>query len=233
MNLESLLFVKEKIAVLPKGEGSLALSIGGQTVPVRIEHGLSQSITVASVNFDSLSVSELRGPVAALAIYDIPAQKENLSLSVKLTREYFVHGQKVDALKEGDFVEVRLTPVFGKDAPAGQYLVEDSLPSGLKLTSNIDVITPWMYSSCFGLWPFEVDSGRVKFMVDRDFQAQVKQGRDQGYISYGCMDKPYLSYYARVSTLGEFRKEAALIQSMESNDVKNFSLDIGNINISE
>ena len=44
---------------------------------------------------------------------------------------------------------------------------------------------------------------------------------------------PSLVYKARVSTLGDFRQEGALIQSLESNDVKNFSTDSGMLHIAE
>lgn len=234
VNLESLLFIKEKLAMLEKGNGSLTLTVADQKIPVNIEKGSSQSVKVAPVNFGALSITDLKGPIAAIAIYDTPAQTNNLSTEVKLTREYFVNGQKVNSVKEGDMVEVRLTPVFGKDAPAGQYLVEDSLPSGLKITSPLDnTISPWSYTTCPGAWPFEVGSGRVKFTVNRDFQARVEETLKSGYSDYGCIAKPYISYLTRVSTLGEFRKEGALIQSLESNDVKNFSTDLGTIIIGE
>ena len=152
---------------------------------------------------------------------------------VKLTREYFVHGQKVESVKNGEVVEIRLTPVFGKDAPEGQYLVEDSLPSGLKVTSGVENINPWFFSSCVGVLPFEVDGQRIKFMVDKSYFVQQNISSPNKPFEYGCPTKPYLSYTARVSTLGEFRKEGALIESLESNDVKNFSSDTGMIQIGE
>lgn len=233
MNLESLLFVKEKLASLPKGNGNVTVSIGSQKSDVKIENGISQSMTLVPANFAAVQISNLNGPVALLAIYDKPAQTSERSTLVKLTREYFVNGQKADSFKAGDKVEVRLTPVFGKDAPEGQYLLEDSLPSGLKVTSLAEAFSPWYSSSCYGGVPFEVAGQRVKFMVNKGFQEQVKRDSSSGYSDYGCPRYPYVSYKARVSTLGEFRKEGALIESMESNDVKNFSTDLGMLQIGE
>lgn len=234
VNLESLLFVKEKLAMLPKGNGNLTVSIGSQKSDVKIENGMSQSMTVVPANFASIQISNLNGPVALIAIYDKPADTNHVSNMVKLNREYFVNGQKSDSFKAGDKVEVRLTPVFGKDAPEGQYLVEDSLPSGLKITSVAEAFSPWYSSSCYGGVPFEVDGQRVKFMVDRNFQKPVPVDMSRGYAySDGCPSSSYISYMTRVSTLGEFRKEGALIESMESNDVKNFSTDVGMLQIGE
>ncbi len=233
VNLESLLFVKEKLATLPKGNGSLTLSIGSQKSDVKIENAVSQSIMVVPANFAAIQISNLNGPVALIAIYDKPAQISERSSMVKLTREYFVGGKKVDTLKAGDSVEIRLTPVFGKDAPEGQYLLEDSLPSGLKVTSFAEVFNPWFSASCYGNLPFEVEGQRVKFMVVKGFQEPASRNDPSLYPDYGCRQSQYISYKARVSTLGEFRKEGALIESMESNGVKNFSTDVGMLQIGE
>lgn len=229
LNLESLLFVKEKMKTLLRGVGSLTLNVAGQKVDVKLKNGMSRSVTVAPVNFNALAVENLQGPVALIALYDKPVDKSQSSDVVKLTREYFINGKKVDSLKNGDFVEVRLTPVFGKDAPAGAYLIEDSLPSGLKFTSGIDSFSP-LFSACWQGYPYEVDGQRIKFTADRYFQNSTTSGNS---YTPNCENMSYLSYRARVSTLGEFRLEGALIQSLESPDVKNFSSDTGMIQITE
>jgi hypothetical protein len=197
-----------------------------------LKQGQSTVLRVVPSNFGNIQLSKVSGSVAVLVNYDRVASTDQNSTKVKLDRQYFVDGKQVTNLKEGDVVEVRLTPVFGKDAVPGNYLVEDSLPSGLKFTSVVDQFSPWIALSCSNGHPFEVNGQRVKFMVDRDFQKPAKVDSSYGYYS-SCIQSSYLSYRARVSTLGDFRQEGAMIQSVESNDVKNFSTDIGMLHIGE
>ncbi len=229
-SLEELLFIKEKLASLSKGEAKASLNIAGKSETLDLKFGQSHMVTVVPNNFGNIQISNVSGSVAVLVNYDRVATSDQNSTKVKLDRQYFVDGKQVTAFKEGDVVEVRLTPVFGKDAVPGNYLVEDSLPSGLKFTSVVDQFSPWTALTCSNGYPFEVNGQRIKFMVDRDFQKPSKVV--YGYYT-SCLSSNYLSYRARVSTLGEFRQEGALIQSVTSNDVKNFSTDVGMLHIGE
>ena len=229
-NLEELLFVKEKFAALSKIEAKASLKIAGNAETLDLKYGESQTFTVVPNNFGNIQISNLSGSLVALVKYDRPATSNENSTTVKLERQYFVDGKQVTTLKEGDVVEIRLTPVFGKDAVPGSYLVEDSLPSGLKFTSAIDQFSPWVFSCALG-FPFDVSGNRIQFIVDRDFQKPVKNPSE--FASSRCTMNPSLVYKARVSTLGDFRQEGALIQSLESNDVKNFSTDSGMLHIAE
>lgn len=234
-SLEELLFVKEKLGSLPKGEAKATLNIAGKENVLDLKQGQSVLLTVVPSNFENIQLSKVSGSVAVLLNYDKAATTDENSTKVKLERQYFVDGNQVTTFKEGDLVEVRLIPVFGKDALPGNYLVEDSLPSGLKFTSVIDQFSPWFSPTCSQGYPFEINGQRVKFMVDRDFQKQKNVNPDPFAIPYDAcrIGTQYLSYHARVSTLGDFRQEGAMIQSVESNDVKNFSTDVGMLHIGE
>lgn len=231
-DLEELLFIREKLKQLSSVPAKANLMIDGQKYPIDLSSHFEMSLTVLPEQFDSLSLSDVEGQISLLVSYDNDVEGIQSTNRVSLTRKYFVDGKETTSFKEGDKVEVRLYPTFGKDAPPGSYVIVDSLPSGLKLTSAVDLFSPWTSSWCPGGYPFEVNGQTIKFMVDRDFQKIPKDSQIYDYYGY-CHKKDYISYQTRISTLGEFRKEGALIQSVESKDVKNLSSDTGMIKITE
>jgi len=227
--LEELLFIKEKLDHLPATPAKATLTVAGETQKIDLTRGQSAHFTVAPSNFGSISFSDVEGSITLLVDYDTPVTGAQSTNKVSLVRKYFVKGKETSTFKQGDKVEVRLYPTIAKDAPAGNYVIVDSIPSGLKLTSPVDNFSPFVYGWCVAGYPFEAEGQSVKFMFERDLQKTV--GDYYGYSK--CDKKEYVSYFTRVSTLGEFRKEAALIQSVESKDVKNFSTDVGVVIIAE
>jgi hypothetical protein len=91
---------------------------------------------------------------------------------------------------------------MGEMSQDGCYQISDILPSGLKPVTNI-----YRYGlSTTDIWyPYEINGQRVSFCIGK---AQV--------------DKP-INYYARVISSGEYKTESALIQSLITPSVYNFS----------
>jgi len=226
--LEELLFVKEKLENLPAQTAKATLTIANETAKMDLDRGQVAYYTVSPNNFGAISLSDVEGSITLLVNYDTPVTAAQSANKVSVTRKYFVNGKETTSFKEGQRVEVRLYPHIEKDAPAGNYVIVDSIPSGLKLTSPVDRFSPFVYAWCVAGYPFEAEGQSVKFMFDRNFQKATP-----GYYGSKCEKKDYLSYFTRVSTLGEFKKEPALIQSVESKDVKNFSSDVGVVTISQ
>lgn len=233
-DLEELLFIREKLKQLSSVPAKANLTLDGQTYPIDLTSHYASTLTILPNQFGSLSLSGVEGQMTLLVSYDTGVNAAENSDRVSLVRKYFVDGTETNSFKEGDKVEVRLYPTFGKDAPPGNYVIVDSLPSGLKITSPVDLFSPWISSWCSGNYPFEVNGQTIKFMVDRDFQKSPKNyDNAYNYYGYACELKDYVSYQTRISTLGEFRKEGALIQSVESKDIKSLSTDTGMIQIAE
>jgi len=211
VNLEKLMFLKHFVPSLPSSEGEVTVTINGKSQVVKLQNGYTEEFTVAKAALGTVQFTNKKGSVSIMSVYDVPLQDVEIAPTnfLGIDRKYFVDGKETTTFHEGDLVEIRITPSI-KQSMEGQYEVIDVLPAGLKNIAN-----PYMYNAankCTTQYPFEVDGQVVKFLVYRSTQ-----------YYYGCNGHNYFSYFARVSSPGNFKTDNVLIQSFDKPEYLNFS----------
>lgn len=215
-NLERLLYLKKTLPNVPAGDAKFSLTINEQEFTKDLKRGEKYSFYVSPEQLKDLNIIVLSGNILAISDYEIPADLNNQSKLVAISKAYFSDNKKAVEFKEGDVIEVRIKPEIRDSAIDGLYEVTDILPSGLKLITN--VYSRNLSSSCNVWYPYEVSGQKVKFIIDKNWN---KSG--------GCQ-REEIRYFARVSQPGKYIVEPVMIQSVESVDLKSFSGG-GQINI--
>ncbi len=206
-----MLFLEHVLQHLPESTGEVTATIAGKTQIVKLENGRSVELFSSPESISSASFTNIKGPVQIMSVYEtlLSETQPKLSKELSVERKYFVNGQEREILHEGELVEVRIYPKIGAKALSGAYEIVDVLPSGLK-----NISSPYAYtesSKCTTRSPSEVNGQIVKFLVSKG-----------GYYSW-CSSVTYFSYYARVSSLGTFKTDSVLVQSLNNPDYLNYS----------
>jgi hypothetical protein len=211
IDLEKLIYVSETLPRLAPGAVSFTVNLPGQKIDKSLEHGDRFRMQVTAADLAAISFSNIKGQVGLVSSYSAPEANiapQNDSY-VSLRREYYANGVKTDAFKESDIIEIRIYPVFKAASPDSGYQVTDLLPSGLAI--NTGLYYRGDNYSCSNYYPFDISGQTVKFYISKDYLNSPNCGRD------------YFSYYARVINPGQYKAEPAIIQSLASSEVKNYT----------
>lgn len=215
-SLERLLYLSNALPNTPAGDAKFSLVIDGQEIIQDLKRNEKYLFSVSPEQLKNLNIKVLSGNILAVSDYEVPANLNKQSKLVAISKSYFNNNKKTSEFKEGDIVEIRIKPEIKDSAIDGLYEVTDILPSGLKLITN--VYSRNLSSSCNVWYPYEVSGQKVKFIIDKNWN---KSG--------GCQ-REEIRYFARVSQPGRYVVEPAMIQSVESVELKSFSGG-GQINI--
>jgi len=176
-------------------DAQVTYAIGQETKTIDLKDQPSYFLRLTAdeaTNFRAVSVN---GPVSASFVKreagDVPATNGQLSLK----REYRQDGKPVKEWREGNLVTVSLSASWDAKAQDGCYTLRDRLPANMLPVVNIG----FNRFQNQPLWyPYDTSGNEVSFVV-------CKQ------------DKPLtLDYLARVITIGTYKAEGALLQSMET-----------------
>ncbi len=158
---------------------------------------------------DLVATSVSAGDLAAVVYSSETVEPSEFEVDDRLTikRYYLVDGKLVESFKEGDLVEVLLTPSFSGKIKNPFFEVTDVLPSGF-----VPVTAPRAYSYYdYQLhYPYNTNGQEVKFYWS-------PQNTEFGPVS------PSIKYYARVVAPGEYYADPAKIQSYYDETIVNIS----------
>ena len=215
-NLYEIGYLKNSLAHARPGTSKIKVKVNNNVEEKELKAG--DSYELVAFPGDEVSVSVEEGAVSALSYYGkaIAAADFEGQISLGIDRHYFVNGVETNNFKEGDLIEVVLTP----SVPTGKlenYLLTDILPSGLTPVSNTKYFGPYFlldygdYGDRTIRNPYRVNKQEVYFHL-------------YGYGENGFFSYPQIKYFARVVNPGKFYAEPAKIQSY---------LDVKFSNISE
>ncbi len=206
LDLEEVAYIRN---VLPKTKPSpakVAYLVGERRYEAALTGGRSHTFVVQPQEIGTVRFESVEGSVAYAVRTLRPATAlEGRSSDVSIAREYFVNGKATTSFKDGDVIEVRLTPKADPRAPGNTYQVTDLVPSGLTPIARLAAYG--VENSCASWRPYGVEGQRVTFLWHRGYRG-------------ACSTT--LTYYARVTAKGTYKAEPAMIQSYD--DVETFSM---------
>jgi|GEM_PF-619603 len=214
------LFVLEKIdyirRILPQLHPSPAevkYTLVGHQEKVELTGNGAHSFEIYPSQISGLSFDSVKGQVGISIISLKPFTSANVNRSndIGIERKYLVKGKQIDKLKDGDLVEVVLTPRFndsGLNPLANEFQVTDILPAGLTPLTKLEGRYAENTNNYCYTYPYQVNGQEVKFMFYRNWN--------------WCRNRQ-LHYFAQVKTLGEYYAEPALIQSYLYPEIVNYS----------
>ncbi len=215
LNLEELLYIKQGLKHLKPGSVSFTLTIDGKRIERQMEKGRTFALSITPEQYEKMTVEQVDGKVGVTVSYfDVPEQidqRRGPNSYASIGKKYLVDGQETNSFKEDDVVQIVLDPYIDPASIDGAYTVTDILPSGLSIIKHSAHRSEAGYDNC-SIYPYQSRNNVIKVNV---------------YKNSHCSTR---SYYARVNSLGEFTVEPAVIQSVNSQDIINYS-DAGRITI--
>ncbi|NQV12212.1 Ig-like domain-containing protein [Candidatus Uhrbacteria bacterium] len=210
VSLEKTIFISKALPNLVPGEVSFNMVIDGNKEKVTLDHGQVHKVSVTPEQRQSIEFSDISGNVGMMSYYEVAlAEVEESSRYIDIKRDYLVDGRSTTTFSEGDFVEVRVNLEFDANAYDGTYQVTDLLPSGMKIVTG-----PYRAGlSTKGKsvrYPYQIDGQRIKFTTS-------------GRANWRANNRPYFTYYARVTNPGTYVAEPVSIQSMDIPSMQAFS----------
>lgn len=209
-NLEKINYISHKLPNLKPGNVKITYELFGKKQEVEITGGRTYSFYLAASEVDQVKFLEIEGEAGVSTIYVEAIDLEDLSqdTDIQIKREYYVNGVKTNNFKENDTIEIRLYPSFGANALKDNYQITDVLPSGLMPVTNLYV--RGQSYNCHYWYPYNTDGQKVKYRIYSSWKSDYCGGN-------------YISYYARVKNIGEYKAEPALMQSFTNPDYVNYS----------
>ncbi|MBD3311555.1 MAG: hypothetical protein GF349_03600 [Candidatus Magasanikbacteria bacterium] len=208
VNLEELLYIKQRLTHLKPTPVSFVVTVDGKRIEKELEKGRTFTLSLTPEQYETFKVEEIDGDVGVTVSYFAApnqyAEEPGRVTYVSVEKKYFVDGQETTTFKENDVVEVRLYPSINPNSVDGAYTVTDILPSGLSIIKRPYARGDIDYDSCI-IYPYRSGYNIIK--------TNYYKGSKCGYRKY----------YARVNSLGEFTVEPAVIQSVNTEDIINYS----------
>ncbi len=209
IDLEKLAYIQEVAPNVTNSATKVVYEINGNKTAVDFSKFYTYSFVATPEQADSVKFHEVDGNISVTTVTRKPFNPltEESDSDISIKREFYVNGQKTNNFKEDDVIEVRLYPVISDNALGGHYQITDILPSGLT------PITKYYYGSyssrrCNRWYPYNNDGQKVKYIIWK------------GWNNNNCSD--YIFYSARVKTKGEYKVEAAVIQSLDNPNYINY-----------
>jgi hypothetical protein len=203
--LEKALYLSTVIPNLPVSDNSFDLTIEGRTTSIDLSNGKTYRLRLTNDQAQSADIDKVQGAINLTTSRSVVSDGTTQSDLVAIKREYRDLNQNpVTKFKEGDVVEIVISSSINEKAPSGNYQITDLLPSGLTPVtqprrSNI------LPKGSRVMRPFSVEGQTAKFMISKDHNFKT------------------FSYYARVTSIGEFTAEPARIEHLETPSIHSFS----------
>jgi len=197
-------YIVSRLEQVSQVEGSLVYNYNGKDVEVILGRGYGSSVRLPSATLGNFKVTTVTGDLAVIASYSAPlvdSIENDSNIFVKRTYYNYQTNEEMTTFKEGDLVKVVLEWEVKDHAIDDFYRLTDYAPAGLKPIDN-----PWQ----LGLrheggysWYRDVEGQKVDFYVYKD----------KNYHNY----EP-LVYFARISSIGDYKAEAPIIQGTRIKD---------------
>jgi uncharacterized protein YfaS (alpha-2-macroglobulin family) len=200
--LDRAAYLARIVPTLLGGDVTIRYAVNGKETSVTLTDGRTELVTLTNAEAKSFRIVSANGPAAAAFTRRV-AGRMPTSSDVSLTRSYAVENASLDALAEGQTVNVTLSPSWKPAAQDGCYVVRDRLPSGL--APLVSFYGPYGYDGVSS-YPFDVSNGEVSFVTCKG-------------------DTQPIRYRARVVSRGTYTAEAASLQSMTAPSVAALSSD--------
>ncbi len=174
-----------RIAQAPNEEAILIYRLGEQTEEVNLNNG-SHWLSLNADEWKQFSVVSVVGPVSIQWQRRVPGVPENAK-GMGIARSYrSLSGEK---MKEGDLVQITLTPTFSTRDTYGCYEIRDRLPANLAPVLN--------WSMPEGSWyPTKQMDGSLSFVSCGSYSDVIR-------------------YTARVTVAGTYTAPAPIVQHLE------------------
>lgn len=205
--LEESGFLSDYIASLKSEEATIEYSQNGTTVKRKLDpQGLT--LTFTKGDYKNFSINSHIGEISVIFNEKVALEQTPRADDLKISRKYLVNGRETKVFNQNDIVEVELSLSIQSGAPAGCYLIQDIIPSGLTM------VTPYKYSqyddyygvsSSTTYYPYGYGGQIVEYCFFKDSKINL------------------ISYLTRVTTSGTFIAEPAMIRSFESPSYQNFT----------
>lgn len=185
-------------AVLPTRANrdiTLKYTLGEGESVLTFENGAVQTLDLTAEEAARLRVTSIDGPVAMTFVRRTAGRPTSVP-EVAISRRYDA-GKPLTDLREGDSVQITLTPEWQSRAQDGCYVVRDHLPGGWQAVVGWGAEQAYRLSDESSNWyPLLVEDGTVSFVSCK-------------YT--GTQDRT-IRYTARVVSRGSYTAEAPVIQ---------------------
>jgi len=183
---------------------SFSYTVDNKKVSKSLKNGETFVLMLSPKQLSQIKFSDIKGDIGISTFYDAPKADiaNSASNNVSVIRDYVVSGTKTTSISASDLVKITLSTSIAEISQDGCYQISDILPSGLKPITGAYNLS----SDTENVWfPYEINGQKVSFCVSK-----------------GQVNKP-INYYARVVSGGQYVAESALIQSLISPSIYNFS----------
>lgn len=172
----------------------LAYTFGDGESVLTFKEGEVQSIDLTREEAANFRVTRVDGPVAITFVRREAGRPESKP-EVAIARRYEA-SKPLAELKEGDALQVILTPEFRANAQDGCYAVRDHLPGSFQAVVGWGAAQAYGMSESHNWYPSLVENGEVTFTA----------------CKFGTWRSEPIRYTARVVTRGSYTAEAPSIQ---------------------
>lgn len=174
-----------RIAQAPNEQAMIVYRLGEKTEEVNLNEG-AHYLGLNPDEWKQFSVVSVQGPVSIQWQRRVPGVPENAP-GMGITRSY--RALDTTQAKEGDLVQITLTPTFSKRDTYGCYEIRDRLPA------NLTPVLNWQLG--YGnWWPAKQDDGSLSFVSCGSYSDAV-------------------TYTARVTVAGTYTAPLPVVQHLE------------------
>ena len=198
IDLSQIAFIENEIERLPDEDTVFTLTNASGTTTNTLTKGRSKTYNFSTSDIRNFSATLISGKADITTRYTVGVNRlknEPKDARLAISKTYSKAKDNGTPIVVGDIVKVTINAsVDLENTPKGAYVITDTLPSGLKYISN-----PSSYGLSASGYPYH-DGENIKSYV---------------YNSRYCMPngKINVTYYTRVTGVGEFKVEPATIQS--------------------
>ncbi|MBP7176417.1 MAG: Ig-like domain-containing protein [Thermoclostridium sp.] len=186
-------------------ESSFTWELDGKKETVTIKGRDCYSMFLTAEKLQNIHFSDVKGKITVSTVYSAPiGETAAIEDRISITRTYSDRNGNIQtAFDPSEYVKITLNIHFEPTAPTGHYMVEDYLPASLRHVYSWNEAVQWGEDK-WGTWyPHEVSGQKVSFCIyHRNDDKTPTQT---------------ISYYARVTNLGEFTADYAAVYNLDSN----------------
>lgn len=214
--LEEVMIIKNEIAKEDKNDSSFSYQTKDRNGKIDLSQGRTAQLTLSGSELQSLTFSEIKGKPKVVVYQEKFAAPEDLAKSnlIKVNKRYMIDGKEAAEIKDGDLVDIRIDPVFAKEAADDSYQIVDYLPAGLKPVIREYSIDIQPVNDCDPIWyPIRMTDEAVYFNIGKWFEK-----------TDNCAHRT-INYRARVVNKGKFKAQGTTIQSLNDPDISNIDAE--------
>ncbi|MEI6728426.1 MAG: alpha-2-macroglobulin family protein [bacterium] len=202
-SLEQVIFLQKLIPSLANIDAEFSYILNGQTQTQKISKDSNFALLLNADQAKNITFKTTNTKVNLTVVSTIPlSQLVSNSEDFQVDRKYYVNAAETTSFKSSDVVTVELNYKIPNTKNTGCVQVTDYLPSGLR------AINPQSFGQTYSndtkLWyPYSIDNNKISFCINSNNKGPIK-------------------YLARVTSKGEFKAEATIIQNLEATSQINF-----------